>query len=98
MALITQKLLQDIGISLSEEQAAALDQHFEGELDTRVINEIAEELDDAQLEQLTQLKNGSDEQLMQWLQVNVPDLNEIIEDETAILLGELAENSEHFSE
>ena len=95
-SLLNKQLLDDIGITLSDEDNARLSEHFETTLDERVAQEIVIELDDTQLTQLTELRNGPEAELGAWLQANVPDLKEIIEDETAILLGELAENSEKF--
>lgn len=57
-------------------------------------NELIAELSDEQVDELAALRGGTDEELAAWLKQNVPDLKEIIEDETAILLGELAEHSD----
>lgn len=94
MALITKELLAEIGVNASEEDIAKLSIHFETTLDKRVMDSVIAELEDQQITELQKLKEGSDEQLVAWLNQNVPELKDIIEEETDILLGELAEHSE----
>lgn len=95
MALLNLKLLTDLGITMSEEDAQLLSEHFETTLDERITNEIVAELDDEQLAQLKSLQESSEDDLAAWLKENVPALKEIIEDETAILLGEIAEHGDN---
>lgn len=92
--LLSRAFLESIGVNIDDEKFAALSQHYEDTLNERVINEIVEELDENQLGELTTYRDGDTESLQQWLVVNVPKLDEIIEDEIAILLGEIAESSE----
>ena len=91
--LITSTLLDTIGVTMSDADRASLSEHFETVLDERVVNEITEELNTEQLEQLATMRTAPEQELAVWLQANVPDLREIIEDETAILIGELAEHA-----
>jgi hypothetical protein len=58
------------------------------------MGEIVSYLDETQLTELDSIKNADDETLRNWLVVNVPELDEIIEDEVAILLGDLAEHAD----
>lgn len=94
MAIITRQFLTDIGVEMSEADFAAFSEHFESELDERIVNEIVDELSPEQAEELTVYKQKSDEELQQWLVENVEDLGEIINEEVTILLGEIAENSQ----
>ena len=94
MAILSKQLIQDLGIELSEQDYASLSEHFETTLQERVINEITMELSPEQAQELATMQSTSDEDLLAWLQANVPDLAEIVSDEVDILLGELAENSE----
>lgn len=95
MGVITKELLDSIGVQLSPQDLEILSDHFETTLDERVVAEIVNELNEGQLEQLTLIREqGSDEDLSSWLKLNVPELKEIIDDETAILLGELAEGAD----
>ena len=94
MAILSKQLIQDLGIELNEQDYASLSEHFETTLQERVINEITMELSPEQAQELATMQSASDEDLLAWLQANVPDLAEIVSDEVDILLGELAENSE----
>jgi hypothetical protein len=93
-ALLSKQFLSDIGVAIDDHAYEALSEHYAGTLHERVITEITNELDEDALSELSTLREGSPEQLQQWLQINVPQLDEIVQDETAILLGELAENAE----
>ncbi len=95
--LLNKRFLESIGIVLDDETYQALAEHYANTLDERVINEIIEELDETQLVELTNLKSEKPEALQQWLVVNVPQLNEIIEDEIAILLGDITESSDQIT-
>jgi hypothetical protein len=96
MALLSNELLKDLGIELSEHDFELLSEHFDTTLRDRVIGEIVEELTPDQAEQLAAIQGASDEELLAWLRANVPSFNDIVSDEVDILLGEIAENSEAF--
>lgn len=98
MPLLSQTLLENLGINLSEEHYQALAEHFETTLNERVINEIVLELSPEQAEQLATLQQADDDEVLAWLKANVPDVAEIVTDEIDILLGEIAENSEAISD
>lgn len=97
MPLLSKPILDTLGIQLSDEDFASLAEHFEATLDERVFSEIVLELSPEQAQQLAAMQQSSDEELLAWLQANVPALSEIVADEIDILLGELAENSETLS-
>jgi len=97
MALLSKNLLNELGINLSDEDAQLLSEHFDTTLRARVIEEIVQELSPDQARQLASLENASDEELLNWLKVNILDFRDIVSDEVDILLGELAENSESFN-
>ena len=98
MTVITRQLLADIGISLDDAAYVQVTEQYEAELDNRIVNEIVDELDTEQLRELTRFKDsGDDAGLQRWLVENVPDLDKIVEEEMAILLGEIAENSGLFT-
>lgn len=94
MPLLSRQILENLGINLTDEDYQSLAGHFETTLDERVINEIVLELSPEQATELAALQQSSDEEVLAWLQANVPDANEIVSDEIDILLGEIAENSE----
>ena len=95
-ALFNRNFLDNIGIELSPDEIELLSQHYMDTLQERVLTEITTELEEAQLIELHEFQQKSDEDLRQWMTVNIPQLKEIIEDESAILLGEIAENSQKF--
>lgn len=95
MGVITKQLIDDLGVTMSDQNLEVLSEHFETTLDNRVVDEIAQELSVDQLKQLNAIREqGTDEELGEWLKQNVPDLKEIIDDETVILLGELADGAD----
>ncbi len=97
--LITRELLDEFGISLEGQDEATFLQHLNDTLEERIGAEITESLDDDQLKALLDLQeNGTDEEVGAWIQQNVPELQQITQDEIDILLGEVAENSDAINE
>jgi len=94
MALLSKELLINLGINLSDQDYELLAEHFESTLNERVINEIVLELSPEQATELAGLEQASDDEVLTWLQANVPDVADIVSDEVDILLGELADNSD----
>ena len=92
--LLNKQFLQDIGVTLDNQTYETLSEHYEETLNERVIIEIVYELDEKQLEELHSLTSQDGSILNQWLAANIPKLDEIIEDEIAILLGEITESSQ----
>lgn len=95
MSALTKDFLESIGITLDDATFAVFAEHFDSTLRDRILTEIIDELEDEQLLQLERLKETDGDQVWQWIQANVTDLSDIIQDEVDILLGELAENAEH---
>lgn len=93
--MLSKGFLLNIGIEFDDATYAAFATHFEDTLSQRIIDEIIDTLDEARIVEFNQMQDASSEQLWQWVQVNVPELPEIIQEEVDILLGELAENAEH---
>ncbi len=95
MSALTKDFLESIGIQLDDTTFVAFADHFDSTLKDRILTDIIDELDDEQLDQVEALKDADGDQLWRWIQVNITDLSEIIQEEIDILLGELAENAEH---
>lgn len=92
---ITESTLDNLGVDLGKQDKQSLLTHLNETLQERVGAEITESLDDDQLATLLDLQeNGSDEEVGNWLERNVPDFQQMVQDEIDILLGELAENSD----
>ncbi|NCU38099.1 hypothetical protein EOL96_03540 [Candidatus Saccharibacteria bacterium] len=96
MTVINKQFLASIGITLNDEDYAVFTEQYEATLDARIVDEIVNELTPTQLQELAEYKNRSEYELQQWLTDNVPDLSQIVEEEIAILLGEIAESSDAF--
>jgi hypothetical protein len=95
---ITQSDIAQLVSNLPKDEVTALVDHLNETLEERVGAEIAESLDDNQLAELLQVQDSNDAQAMeQWYTKNVTELEEIVADEKAILLGELAENANNIS-
>lgn len=93
--LLNKQFLSDIGVILDEQTYKALSEHYEETLNNRIIEAITEELDEHQLEELSSLKNADEQSLQEWLATNVPRLDEIVEGEVAVLMGDIAENADN---
>jgi len=94
--IVTKAQLNSIGISLPDDQMQALIQHVEETINERISEEVVESLSDDQLKELVELQTGnaSAEEIDAWIRERVPEYDEIIEDNVAIVLGELVENSD----
>ena len=92
---ITEDSLKELGINLGDQDVTSLLAHLNETLEERVGTEITEALEDNQLQALLDLQEkASDEEVGTWLQANVPEFEQIVQDEIDIILGELAENSD----
>lgn len=92
--LLNKKFLEDIGVTMDAQTYSALSEHYEQTLNERVMAEIIDELNENQLEELHSLNGREADLVREWLVANLTNLDEIIEDEVAILLGEIAESSD----
>lgn len=90
---IDQDVLDDYGITVSDADKQSLIEHLNETVQERIGDEIAAVLSEDKLATLVNLQNtGTEDQVAAWLTENVPELNEIIEDEIAIIMGELADS------
>lgn len=95
MQFIAPEILEELNINLSPQERESLLEHLSTTLEERVGQEVTDSLDDEQLYELARLQeSASEEELAAWLQANVPDLQQIVQDEVDILLGELDENKD----
>lgn len=87
-------LLQQSGVSL--ELIAKLPAEFELQLMDRITESVTDQLDDDKLADLANLTqtNHNQDALRIWLSANIPNLAEIVQDETDILLGDYAANAQ----
>jgi hypothetical protein len=97
--IITRETLEQAGIDLSNQDVDALLDHLNQELEERVGGEITASLNDEQLKELLDIQeHASEEQLVEWMTTNVPELDQITQDEIDIIVGELAENADGINE
>lgn len=90
---ITQNAIDALDIDLSGEDIESLLTHLNDTLQERVGVEITEALSDEQLKTLLDMQDSaSEEELGTWLETNVPDMKQIVQDEIDIILGELADS------
>lgn len=96
VTIVTKAQLNSIGINLPEDQMQALIQHVEDTINSQIGEEIVESLDDDQLKELVQMQDNDApaEEIDAWIRARVPEYDEIVEDNVAIVLGELADNSD----
>ena len=94
--IVTKAQLNSIGINLPDDQMQALIQHVEETINERISEEVVESLTDEQLAELVKMQdsNVSAEEIDAWIRERIPEYDEIIEDNVAIVLGELVENSD----
>lgn len=99
MNVLTKSFLENIGIHLDDAAYQLFAEHFDSTLNNRIVDSIVDNLSDDQLEDFSRVQTGNNEdEMWTWLQVNIPELGEIVQDEIDILLGEIAENSEQINE
>lgn len=91
----TPQLLADLGIKLPADAEVELLGHLTENLQERVGLAIFDLLDDSKAEALIALQeHGNEAAIADWVQTNVPDYTEIVEDEYNILVSELADNAQ----
>lgn len=92
---ITQSTLTTLGIDLSDQDVDALLDDLNETLQERVGTEITQSLSEDQLKELVELQESASEaQIGEWLQKNIPDMQQIIQNEIDILIGEIVEDEE----
>ena len=96
--IITREVLEQAGVKLDGQDVDALLTRLNQTLEERVGTEITMSLSDEKLEEMVDLQeSGTEDQLVEWMNTNVPELEQITQDEVDIILGELAENSDDIS-
>lgn len=91
--ILNKQFFENLNIEISDSDMELISQSASETLNDRIVDEVIDSLGDEKLPELLDIQKESDEDLMAWLQSNVPDLDQIIKDEVAILLGEVAEKA-----
>jgi len=93
--LITQQQLDDLGIDIGDQDITTLLAHLNDTLQERIGEQVTDSLDDDQLKELLAVQEkGNEEEVGAWIEAHVPELQEIVEDEHDILMGELADGAD----
>ena len=88
---VTKQMLADFGVTVDEAAVESLLSHINDTIEERIGAEITEALSDEQLKELLALQDkGDDEEIGEWIAQHVPKYAEIVEDNIAITIGELA--------
>ena len=88
---ITQQDLDAVSITVAEDEVEAYLAGANRTLADRIGAEITDSLTDEEIDEMVRIQEAGDPASLQaWLIANVPELNEIVQDEVDILLGELA--------
>lgn len=88
---ITQQDLDAVSITVAEDEVEAYLAEANRTLADRIGAEITDSLTDEEIDEMVRIQEAGDPASLQaWLIANVPELNEIVQDEVDILLGELA--------
>lgn len=91
----TPSLLADLGIKLPADAEAELLEHLTTTLQERIGLAIFDLLDDREAEALIALQeHGNDKVIADWIQTNVPEYQDVIQDEYDLLVADLAENAQ----
>lgn len=97
-AIITPGQLRAVGIDLPDEQMQELIIHIQNTVNERIGEEVVESLTDEQLEELIALQGSrgsdDDDRVSAWLRDHVPDYEQIVDDNTAIVIGEVVANAD----
>ncbi|GEM_PF-1271102 len=89
---ITKQNLIDTNVDLTNKDVDTLLDQLNSLLEERIGNEITLSLNDTQIEELVALQDSSDDDVVaDWIEAHVEDLDELIENEQDILIGEFVE-------
>lgn len=95
MNLITTDTLHELGIHKSADDGKALIEHFQATLNERVGLTIMDVLNDEQATRLIELTEaGNQMETTAYLNSEIPEYSQIIQNEYDILMGEMAENAD----
>ena len=91
--IVSRQLVEKLGLDLSDADLERLNHDALDQINKRVIEQIIEELEPAQLAELAQQDPNGPEFEM-WLEENVPQLEEIVGEETIFVLDEIVRAGE----
>ena len=92
--IVSRQLVEKLGIDLSDADLDQLNHDALEQINKRVIEQIIEELEPAQLAELAR-QDPSSPEFELWLEENVPQLEEIVGEETIFVLDEIVRAGEN---
>jgi len=91
---ITENDLHKLGIDLIGNELTSLLDHLNEELNDRVGESILRELSDDQIDEYNEIMKTDDDNIIGgWILKQIPDFQQIVQDEINVVLGEVAEKS-----
>lgn len=94
---ITENDLKEIGVSLTGAELTSLLEHLNDELSGRVSEAILRELSDEQIDQYNEISKTADEDVIEkWMSEQIPDFEQIVQDEIDTVLSEIADKVDEF--
>lgn len=95
---IKENNLKDIGIDLTGGELTSLLEHLNEELSGRVGEAILRELSDEQIDQYNEISKTADEDTIEkWMSKQIPDFEQIVQDEIDTVLNKLADKVGEFN-
>lgn len=92
---ITKSTLENADIDLTGQDVEELLADLNDTLQERVSTEITESLADEQLQELIDIQeSATEDELIAWLEKNVPNMQQIVQNEIDILLDEITESDD----
>lgn len=96
--IITPEMLAATGIDIPDEQISPMLDYFNEILEERVGEAVVNSFDENRFNKFTAMQEDATKQeISDWMQANVLNLDMIIQDEVETLLGEAVEYSKEFS-
>lgn len=95
MSGLTKDFLADIGVQMNDQHFELFAEHFDETLYARIEDSIVHTLRPDQVSELVSMRGTNDDDIWQWLQVNVPNLGGIIQHEIDAMLAEVVRSSDH---
>lgn len=88
----SKEMLESLGIAATESEIVSLNKRFGNDFIPALIRNMADRLDSDQIKKLNEIKNNNDALIYEWLSVNVPDFDEVVEEEVYAFLNRIGSN------
>ena len=90
---ITKESIESLGLDFGNQDLDALVEQINAKLNKLISDEITEELDSQSYNILLEMgKTANKDEIFTWLKQNIPEFDQIVQDNIDIVLGDLADN------